>query len=1259
MRNPGSEIQLSYKVRGNGLPQGKPRIYFTCHPDDMAAYFDKVSSDLLQRINCAVWFKQNPNEYYSSIEEMQVALGQMQLFVIPVTTRLLTLPNPAMDQEYVYAVNHHIPVLPLMEEEKIDDLYSRRFGNIQYLAPNLADPTAISYDEKITRFLNQTLIGDDTAKLVRAAFDAYIFLSYRKKDRQQALQLMKLIHKNKLCESIAIWYDEYLVPNENFNNAIQDALTKSNLFALLVTPNLVNEPNYIMKVEYPTAKQAGKKIFPVETQETDRHALEEFYDGIPACVRLTNEQEFSESLLDSLKSIAITERSAEPEHNFFIGLAYLDGIDVEVDHEKALRLIKGAADQGLEEAIEQLASMYAEGKGVPRSEELSLSWRKKLVETLRTKQDISKLCTAMQAYADACCDMGRYTDAGVMMKEMIEIVESLPEDYLDKKMILAVGFDILSTCAYQLGFYDDADDMNLRAAQLRFGDNLAEAKWTRKTFPYLYDHFNRFAASYDRRGISEKALEYYGYAKMILSELRKHHSINDIDRRTSAAYLLMQSGMIENKRANYEAAREKVKKSVRIYAQLAQENPSFLFQRNVMMSIGLLGEIERNAHQYNLAKEYFEYALNQAENLFKETGAIQSQSDMATFYQAIAEIEITIGHITEAHTWADRFMINIEKVYKAIDSKSCSEDYARSFILHARILIAEGITDDAEKALSEAETILKKIYTNHPGDLEAGGLLATINYLLGDALLFNKQSNSAEHYYKAALEYINEIKPHAENPSSVESDESAILERLGNIAKLKDNILQAKQLFEEALTLRRKIASQSMAPSTLEGLWTLRQSLGDIAYSMNDNSTAYKYYSEGLTVAESVMQSTDNPLDLKALVVMYERMGMVEQAAGNVESAQEYYQKMQDMSLRISKSTEGSVTVTADLCRSYKRIGEIALEKGSLSEAKNAFETMHSIAQSLIKQYGETGEARDVLSFSDALLSKVLKELDELVLAEKYLREGISIREDLANDSHTMDDQYILFDLYFQLIEILSLKNLSTEIISLEEKMISIARKMYVNAVSLPMRSCLYRALLMAAAIAQDYEEHEKALKYYNEAIISIENLLVDFPNDELRLALSIACYGCALIESEFGKKTNAADYFKRAVQQAKTIKLKTLSSDSQLSIAQVYYDFADFLDKEKNHNSASTYYDRSHSIAMHLLNQKKVQIDAGLIAIRCDVIQGARATNNKNIKEAVRRFKQGNETCDQILRVAPSQDDIEDLQRMKNYILEQLEKWT
>ena len=65
------------------------------------------------------------------------------------------------------------------------------------------------------------------AKRVRAAFDAYIFLSYRKKDRKYANELMRLIHSNPECRDIAIWFDEFLTPGESFKENIEKILDRS------------------------------------------------------------------------------------------------------------------------------------------------------------------------------------------------------------------------------------------------------------------------------------------------------------------------------------------------------------------------------------------------------------------------------------------------------------------------------------------------------------------------------------------------------------------------------------------------------------------------------------------------------------------------------------------------------------------------------------------------------------------------------------------------------------------------------------------------------------------------------------------------------------------------------------------------------------------------------------------------------------------------------------------------------------------------
>ena len=220
--------------------------------------------------DCAIWYRGSD----AVVDDLFfVDLEQMQLFVMPVTTNLLCTANDALNIDFKFAMEHHIPVLPLMQEPGLEELFNKKCGELQFLDKNKIDETAISYEEKLEKYLSSVLIGDELAEKIRAAFDAYVFLSYRKKDRKYAQELMRLIHKNDFCRDIAIWYDEFLTIGENFNDSIKDALQKSGLFVLAVTPNLVNETNYIMTTEYPMAYDAGKPILPAELVPTDREQL--------------------------------------------------------------------------------------------------------------------------------------------------------------------------------------------------------------------------------------------------------------------------------------------------------------------------------------------------------------------------------------------------------------------------------------------------------------------------------------------------------------------------------------------------------------------------------------------------------------------------------------------------------------------------------------------------------------------------------------------------------------------------------------------------------------------------------------------------------------------------------------------------------------------------------------------------------------------------------------------------------------------------
>ena len=270
-----SMTNLQYKTKGNSLPNKKPRVYFTCHPDDFDKSFDKICEDIFKTHDCAIYYTEDMTAAFDEAN-VDTDLGSMNLFVIPVTFKLLTKPNRAMNFDFAYAKKEHIPVLPIMLEPGIDDFYSHpdKFGELQYLNPCSTDLTEISYEEKLKKYLESVLISDEMAKRVRAAFDAYIFLSYRKKDRRYANELMRLIHAKPEFRDIAIWYDEFLTPGESFNENIGKMLNDSKLFALLVTPNLLEEPNgkpnFVMGEEYPMAKNSGMDILPAEMEDTDK-----------------------------------------------------------------------------------------------------------------------------------------------------------------------------------------------------------------------------------------------------------------------------------------------------------------------------------------------------------------------------------------------------------------------------------------------------------------------------------------------------------------------------------------------------------------------------------------------------------------------------------------------------------------------------------------------------------------------------------------------------------------------------------------------------------------------------------------------------------------------------------------------------------------------------------------------------------------------------------------------------------------------------
>ena len=567
---------LQYKTRGNALPKGKTYIYLFAHEKDFPLYFERISQKLLKISNCAVFYDDGSGE--TGDEETRFSdLLQMKLFVLPITMRFLSDENSLAMREFRFAVQNHIPILPILQEKGIESLFNSICGEMQMLSVIPGDGTEISFDEKLEKFLSSVLIGDELAEKIRNAFDAYIFLSYRKKDRKYAQELIRLIHKNEFCRDIAIWYDEFLTPGENFNNEIAAALNKSKIFALAVTPNLINEKNYVMDIEYPMAKKAEKPILPAEIVPTDKEALKQHYQSIPDVVNAYDAPALSDALMQTLEMIAIRENDNSPEHNFFIGLAYLSGIDVEVDRERALKLITSAAEAELPEAIEKLASLYATGESVEYDRKEELRWRKKLVEALKKAYANApeestgiRLLNAMWELKNTDLRYSNYREEYIQnFEEALEFSKTLSESFLSQKTERMVEF------AYDELAEALASAERPEEAEICFQKSLALAKHLleiygtsvyKRDLAYTYNSIGSF---YDfRKRNFAKSAEFYEKSRelfeQILTETMTEQSLLDLAHtyeKLAETYVKLPS--LEQAEQNYQkliAIRERIVK---------------------------------------------------------------------------------------------------------------------------------------------------------------------------------------------------------------------------------------------------------------------------------------------------------------------------------------------------------------------------------------------------------------------------------------------------------------------------------------------------------------------------------------------------------------------------------------------------------------------------------------------------------------------------------------------------------------------------
>ena len=588
--------------------------------------------------------------------------------MIPVTISLFAEDNYVLSEILPFCKKNNRPILPVLYDTAVLSEFNAIFENMQYIDPFSQDGSAEPYEMKLQKYLDSVLISDELAGRVKAAFDAYIFLSYRKKDRVLAQKLMRLIHANPDCRDIAIWYDEFLVPGQSFSESIEQALKSSDVFALAVTPNLLEEGNYVMEIEYKSAAENHVPVVSAELAPTDRMSLEKYYKDIPPCISTDEPSPIKDALLANLKNTALLTNSGDPQHDFFIGLAYLNGIDVEVDHEKALELITSAARSDLPEAREKLVSMYRYGEGVARDPQKAADWQYGLTLTYETAYeenavDYLTYARSLENLAEMYIENEEYEDAEETLEQLL-LLSGEPEFWTKR-------FD---QYAYRRLGDIQAKNLNDREAQYNYRKSLRSISDLRKDNStvgvWLESALDSYATGMQLLGKDDAAAdECFSYAYSIGQRLAQIADDKGVAAEAKRCSILFSCAMAEGPKrtGNLPVAKHFLDNALKNAREMDAEYRSVRTQKNLYVTLNKLGDFYLfNKKEAETAAKYYEEGLELTKKVYESLGTENVKTDLAFSLNRLGEMVLSTGEAVEA---ADLFGQSLE-LLKEIDRRS-------------------------------------------------------------------------------------------------------------------------------------------------------------------------------------------------------------------------------------------------------------------------------------------------------------------------------------------------------------------------------------------------------------------------------------------------------------------------------------------------------------------------------------------------------------------------------------------------------------
>ena len=489
-------IKLSHFPKGKKITLSLPKIYLSYHPDDFEA-IELISNLVLSKIDAIVYYIDYTKYKDIDFNELAPLIEGSQLFIIFASKSYLTKPSFAFDKELPFIKSGSYPLLPLLESDDLNDIFNDKFESTHYVS--LEDS---EINQKIKSFLDNTIIDKEKTETIENDFKDLIFFSYRKIDKVIAKEFLKELHNHPELIDVGLWYDDFLVPGNNFDEDILKKIDKSNIFMMCVTPNLLVGDNYVKTKEYPHATRKGheKEIVPVEVEKTDKNKFKEEYKKSPDPV---NKNEVS----SYLKKFVSSSIRNDEEHLYLLGMAYLYGINVYRDPELGISLITKSADKDYLKANEELINIYRYGIGSKVDPTKMLYYAERVINILKNRDD-----NTLDSAIDICAAIYKYANLinlGRAKPHDIDNFSIENEDYFEEKIEQFHDRDLNLLYANYL--------MELGKYYRNYNKNQQDYDWAERFYLDILSKYHETVIKEDKR-LWRPVSDAYLYTIMLMSQ---------------------------------------------------------------------------------------------------------------------------------------------------------------------------------------------------------------------------------------------------------------------------------------------------------------------------------------------------------------------------------------------------------------------------------------------------------------------------------------------------------------------------------------------------------------------------------------------------------------------------------------------------------------------------------------------------------------------------------------------------------------------